>query len=226
MVCRYSRLTSLYEDGSNYGPLGPIPKPGTDIAAALSVVKRRSRRAQNWERANGLQIDLRGSDLRGTDLSGINLESADLRKASLEQANLEGANLRGALLEGARMWRVMLRSANLLEADLGWTHLQRAHLEKCHLTGAYIYRAHFEGAFLNEVIGLELTDLATVYGDSGTVLPLGMPRPPWWPPAFGDPPREQSPLDPDAWFGITEREDGTLQVGAVRVVITGTGSNE
>jgi Pentapeptide repeats (8 copies) len=104
----FSTDESLYEDGSNYGPLGPIPKPGTDIAAALSVVKRRSRRAQTWERANGLQIDLRGSDLRGTDLSGINLESADLRKASLEQANLEGANLRGALLEGARMWRVML----------------------------------------------------------------------------------------------------------------------
>jgi hypothetical protein len=218
---------NLYKDGSDFGPLGSIPKPATDIAAALSVVKRRSRRARNWERANGLLIDLRGSDLRGTDLSAIDLEGADLRKASFEQANLDGANLRGAVLEGARMWRVTLRGADLTGADMGWTHLQRANLEGCRMTGAHIYRAHLEGAFLNKVVGLEPPNIATIYADAGTGLPLLMPRPPWWPTAFGADPRPQLPIDPDAWFGITEIESngGTyLQVGDFRV--TGSRSGE
>jgi hypothetical protein len=218
---------SLYKDGSQYGPLGQIPKPATDIAAALSVVKRRSRQAQHWERARGLVIDLRGSDLRGTDLSGISLERADLRKANFEQANLDGANLRGALLEGARMWRVTLRRADLSGADLGWAHLQRGHMERCLLAGAHVYRAHLEGAFLGDVVGLEPANLATVYADAGTFLPPDVSRPPWWPAAFGEPEGPRSPVDPDAWFGITEVEsngESYLQIGDIRV--TGTRSEE
>jgi uncharacterized protein YjbI with pentapeptide repeats len=141
----------------------------TDIAAILTVIKRRSQRDRGREKERGWRFDLHGTylwgasldkvDLQGADLSGARLEIAELQDAHLEGANLfgahlEGANLRGAHLEGAELDEAHLEGAGLVNA-----HLDRATLGCAVLAGAFLRGAHLEGAVLSEA-NLEKANLA------------------------------------------------------------------
>ena len=148
------------ETPASSGP--PKPKPSTDIQAALTVLGRRQRRADEPP------LDLRSTDLRGADLeradlrsaklSRARLEGADLRESRLEKADLRRANLSVALLsqarlEGADLKEAKLNVASLKEArlegaDLRWAHLEEAILTDAYLRGAKLKGAHLEGAFL------------------------------------------------------------------------------
>jgi Pentapeptide repeats (8 copies) len=66
-------------------------EPSTDIAAVLTVIKRRDPANRLREKERGWLLDLRDTDLRGADL---------------QETHLEGADLRGAHLEGAFLWGV------------------------------------------------------------------------------------------------------------------------
>jgi uncharacterized protein YjbI with pentapeptide repeats len=150
----------------------------TDIAAVLTVIKRRNEQSRELESTNGWRFDLsqavlkrahfRDAHLEGADLRDAHLEGTDLRDAHLEgatlvRAHLEGADLRGAHLEGADLMgahlknayldRAHLEGANLMHADLEkarlrWAHLERADLIHTHLEGAILMHAHLEGASL------------------------------------------------------------------------------
>jgi uncharacterized protein YjbI with pentapeptide repeats len=108
--------------------------PATDIAAVLTVIKRRSE-------------DRR--ELEGT----LDFNQAVLRQAVLHQAHLEGANLIGADLEGAvllhtNLKRTSLMNAHLEGATLSWSDLDGANLSGAHLEGAFLHGAQLEGALL------------------------------------------------------------------------------
>ena len=131
-------------------------EPATDIAAVLTVLKRRSEQSRKREEANDWHLDLRGAVLNRTALFGAHLEGANL-----SAAHLVGATLRGAHLEGAILMAAHLEGAILRGAHLEGTNLMDAHLEATNLLSAYQFRQ--------------------ANGDVETKLPEGVPRPAHWP---------------------------------------------
>jgi hypothetical protein len=151
----------------------------TDIAAVLTVLRRRPDAGRAREKEQGWIPDLRGIDLRDTDLqstvlAGMNLAGAHLEGANLFWAHLEDANLTGAHLEGAD-----LTGAHLGGVSLFGAHLEGAKLRDAYLTGAILLEAHLEGAVLLEA-HLEGVDLRGTYGDARTLLSDGVTRPARW----------------------------------------------
>jgi Pentapeptide repeats (8 copies)/Protein of unknown function (DUF2934) len=150
-----------------------LEEPATDIAAVLTVIKRRSEQGREREGANGWQFDLRGEILKRYDLTDAHLEGANLT-----DAHLVGAYLRGAHLEGASLFDAHLERAGLFGA-----HLEGAYLRGAHLEGAYLDGAHLEGVDLRHARGLWEARLRFTIGDCATKLPKGMTRPRHWPSA-------------------------------------------
>ena len=185
--------------------------PATNIAAVLTVIRRRSERSRKREGANAWHLDLSGAILKQANLEGVALDGANLRGAHLERAilagahleranlvsahlegarladaHLEGANrvsarLNGANLAGAHLEGVPLASAHLERAILAGAHLERAYLVNARLKGANLDSAHLEGANLSRTDGLTGTQLRHAHGDAATKVPLGL-RPAHWPP--------------------------------------------
>jgi uncharacterized protein YjbI with pentapeptide repeats len=153
------------------------PPPATDVAAALTVINRRSADNRAREVKDGRCLDLQQAVLprailfRGTSGSPdfseayleraqlrAHLENADLRKAHLEHAELcfarlEGANLFAAHLEDANLFAAHLEDANLFAAHLERANLDGAFFEGANLVwaelkGAYFGSAHLKGAYL------------------------------------------------------------------------------
>jgi pentapeptide repeat protein len=133
----------------------------TDIAAALTVLKRRSEWGRELERGNRW---------------ALNLRSAVLKHAGLSEAHLEFADLTGARLE-----RADLMLAHLEWADLNYAHLEGAFLAGAYFEGAALNGAHLEGADLSDAVGLLEAQLHSAYGDAETKFPEGMARPAHWP---------------------------------------------
>jgi hypothetical protein len=150
--------------------------PAADIAAVLSVIKRRTvlrtrlqrtgfrfmRHIDPYQWLRQWRLDFTAAVLRRADFRGAQLEYAILQDAHLEDANFQFAHLKGALLQGA-------------------------HLEDADFRFAYL-----DGADLSDATGLATELLAFAYGDAETVLPYGVSRPPGWPALAtspGSPPR-------------------------------------
>jgi uncharacterized protein YjbI with pentapeptide repeats len=89
--------------------------PSADIAAVLTVIKRRSEAARKRERdpENNWRLDLRGVVLKVANLSHADLSHADLIRANLSHANLFDANLSGADLSRADLSGAQLFGAKL-----------------------------------------------------------------------------------------------------------------
>jgi uncharacterized protein YjbI with pentapeptide repeats len=138
----------------------------TDIAAILTVIKRRSDENRQREEDKGWRFDLSYAYLRRAGLGNAHFEGAYLWRAHLERAylfraHLEGADLDGAYLERAFLWEAHLEGATLREANLEGADLKGAHLEGtdiphreganlggAHLKGASLFEAHLKGAYL------------------------------------------------------------------------------
>jgi hypothetical protein len=169
--------------------LGETP---TDVAAVLTIIKRRSSENRQRERDNRWLFDLSGTYLRQAFLGEVWLQGANLLRAHLEGANLMGAHLEGAFLseahlEGALLVGVHLEGAYLFNAHLENASLWGAHLEGASLRGAHLkdtslLEAHVEGAILTEAAGLTDDQLLEAFGDGNTELPEGIARPKSWPP--------------------------------------------
>jgi uncharacterized protein YjbI with pentapeptide repeats len=143
--------------------------PATDIAAVLTVIKRRSKQSRKREASNDWRLDLSGAVLKqanlagadlaranvgdahldGADLSYAHLDGANLSYADLERANVGDAHLDGADLLGAHLERANLRDAHLDGADLSYAHLERADLSYAQLERANLRDAHLDGADLS-----------------------------------------------------------------------------
>ena len=152
-------------------------RPVTDIAAVITVIKRRTEHNRQLEERDKKVLDFRNSILTGADLAGAHLEGAVFRESHLEgsflnSAHLEGANFRGAYLQGATLWVA---------------HLQCTDLRGAHLEDATFYGAHLEGADLSRADGLSYGQISRSIGDARTKLPKGVSRPAHWPaPEAGD----------------------------------------
>jgi Protein of unknown function (DUF2934)/Pentapeptide repeats (8 copies) len=153
-----------------------LGEPAADIAAVLTVIKRRSEQSREREGANDWRFDLSGAILKR-----CNLRRAHLEGANLNAAHLEGASLTIAHLEGARLWDTHLEGAYLTSAHLKGAQLIRAHLDRANLSAANFERAHLRGADLRGATGLSEAQLRVAYGDDTTKLPEGMHWSTFWP---------------------------------------------
>jgi hypothetical protein len=179
--------------------------PAADVAAVLTVIKRRSADRRELESA----LDFRGAVLRhanlgwrgsiyeealvirrdspfdarvylGADHGRAHFEAADLSWTHLEaadliEAHLEGANLQHAHLQDANLWRAHLRDAYLSSA-----HLNGAIVTDTRLDGAILTEAHLEGTDLSMAKGLTQEQIHLALGDAETRLPEGLRRPAHW----------------------------------------------
>jgi uncharacterized protein YjbI with pentapeptide repeats len=130
-----------------------------DIAAVLTVVRRRSERGRKREIANDWHLDLTDAILKRATLCGWHLERFYLDGAHLEHADLRKAHLEGANLFGARLERASLVEANLEGAKLYGAHLEGARLNASNLKRADFQFAHLEGADLRHGLQSKQTDL-------------------------------------------------------------------
>jgi hypothetical protein len=154
--------------------------PATDIAAVLTVIKRRSDGSRERERANHWHFDFSQAVLKQAHLSGAHLEQAHLSGAHLEGVNLSGAHLQGADLSRAHLQEAYLGYADLEGAHLSGAHLQGANLLDAHLEGTHLWGTHLEGVNLSAA-HLEGANLRKAHGDAATRLPAQVDRPAHWP---------------------------------------------
>jgi uncharacterized protein YjbI with pentapeptide repeats len=174
-------------------------RPPTDLAAILTIIRRRSDQNREREKAQGWYFDLQGADLRDSELTSVNLEGARLDGVHLSGSVLWNANLEGAILTGSHLEAANLGDANLTGANLAGAHLEGAYLSGTKLIGANFRGAHLEGAYLSGAgfEGADLTnaDLRGAYldgavlteeqlvvseGDARTRLPAGLTPPSVW----------------------------------------------
>ncbi|GAA4105345.1 pentapeptide repeat-containing protein [Actinomadura miaoliensis] len=113
-------------------------EPDIDVAAALTVLVRRSTDPEGTP-----PLDLHNTRLSGANLSDANLKGVNLTGADLSNAKLTGTKLRDANLDGAK-----LTGADLSDADLTGVDLARANLTRANLTGADLSDADLTGADL------------------------------------------------------------------------------
>jgi uncharacterized protein YjbI with pentapeptide repeats len=124
--------------------------PATDIAAVLTVIKRRSEGHRALETRDKKVLDFSQAVLRRADLLGVHLDGADLNAAHLEGAVLHGAHLEHAVLNEAHLEGAGLYQAHLEHAVLNGAHLEHAVLNEAHLEQAVLNEAHLERAYLGE----------------------------------------------------------------------------
>jgi hypothetical protein len=186
--------------------LEQLEQTPTDVAAVLTVIRRRSAKNRQREEYRGWQLDLRGTYFRRAELWGIHLERAILGDAHLEGARLSHAHLEGAHLSNAHLEGAFLNGAHLEGADLFRAHLEGAFLWRAHLEGAQLPGAHLEGAFLHEAhlkganlydAGLEGADLNEAHLEGANLGYAKGLKEDQLVGSFGDPKTELP------WFGVT-----------------------
>lgn len=167
-----SERTSTNTERSTHGATW-VPRPTTDVRAALTVLRRRPHRAERHriglERTNLGGADLSYAPLRHVDLHGAKLRLTWLVGAELDGANLNGAhltsylmdaNLEGAYLQEAQMQGAQLQRANLRGTQLRGAQLHNANLRDANLQNANLAAANLQGADLDGTL-LQGANLAT-----------------------------------------------------------------
>ena len=182
-----------------------VPTPATDVAAVLSVVRRRAQKSVEREHSQGWLFNFEGADLRGADWTDVHLEGANLSGVNLGRANLSGAHLKGAYLMDAYLHDACVSNAHLEGAYLMGAHLKGAYLNGAYLEAAALMEAHLEGADLTmarledamltrahlegaDLLGAHVTgvNLSEAHGSAETRLPNEVERPANWPQEQGD----------------------------------------
>lgn len=148
-------------------PADPLPgQLGEFLAATASMARSRPEElasldvAGHRERANAVLAAVSEQARSTAGRTGPDLRGADLAGKDLRREDLTGANLRGALLI----------AANLTGADLSYTDV----------TGADLRGAKLAGVDLATTLFLSQEQLDSARGDTSTMLPDRLTRPPHW----------------------------------------------
>ncbi|WP_346896407.1 pentapeptide repeat-containing protein [uncultured Roseibium sp.] len=194
-------------------------------------------RGANLQEADLQEANLQGADLLGADLQGADLQEAKLQEANLLRADLQGADLRGADLQGAD-----LRGANLQEAKLQEADLRRADLQGADLQGANLQEANLQEADIRSLksalptknagkadftlaLGVTQSQLDTMIGDTGVLLPDHLKHPEHWPEWYEeDGNDEEVAPDPAGPFVFLSYEHQDREhIATIRKSLTGAG---
>lgn len=109
---------------------------------------------EGGERADLINVDLRGVNLSYTNLSGADLRNAnlggvDLTYIDLSNADLWNTNLSYTELKGSNLWNINLSESDLNNADLSYTNLRGANLSYTNLSYTDLRGADLRYANLN-----------------------------------------------------------------------------
>jgi hypothetical protein len=138
------RLAAYYEHPRHV--LSEQPREhelSTDVAAALTVIGRRSKKNRDREKIEGWSLDFSKADLREVRLHELHLEGA-----KFFETHLEGAQLWKAHLQKANFWGDHLESATFTDANLENADFSQAYLKGTTFYRAYLKRAQFIAAHL------------------------------------------------------------------------------
>lgn len=119
--------------------------------------------------------NLRDANLTGADLTGAVLTLTNLRRANLGGANLTSAFLTEANLRDVNFTRTILHGADLLGANLMGANVRTVYSaldKKDHTTAEY--------TDLSRTLELKQSQLDSMIGDSGTIVPDHLTRPDHW----------------------------------------------
>ncbi|MCF6305426.1 MAG: pentapeptide repeat-containing protein [Rhodobacteraceae bacterium] len=145
----------------------------------------------NLARINFEGADMRNANLQSVNLQGANLEKAILRGANLSLASLENANLYWANLEFANLKGANFMNANLQLSDMREASFKNTILTQAKLSNTSVQSYHYskeennskptQYTDLSGVVGLEQSQLESMNGDTGVILPKGLIHPDPWP---------------------------------------------
>jgi uncharacterized protein YjbI with pentapeptide repeats len=164
--------------------LRSIPEPRVDVQAALTVIGRRPHHRREYERRQGLFIDLSGANLQNANLIGGNFNDAMFSKAQMQKARLHKSHLRGADLSEAQLQRAFFDGADLKDVDAWAADFSGASMDDVVLRGAKFFaagleavslsRAHLEGAVFDG-ISLQGARLGGAHVDGTVFSHVSMP---------------------------------------------------
>ena len=129
-----------------------------DLAAALTVIGRRSR---SYEKGEQYRLDLSYLDLQQASLSNSHFEGADFSETYFENVRLENAHLE----------KTIFRGVTLRNAFFNRSHLQGANFSGAKLDKTSFFLTHLEGADFTGVLGLSEQVLENAHIDGSTKLP-------------------------------------------------------
>ena len=160
------RAEDFWADAAKQEEFG---EPATDIAAVLTVIKRRSEQSREREGANDWRFDLSGADFETMSTS----PDAHLERANLTVAHLEGADLRARIsrgptslarisrgptsvarisrgpTSGARISRGPTSATRISRGPTSWARISRGPTSPARISrGPTSTCAHLEGAYL------------------------------------------------------------------------------
>lgn len=140
------------------------------------------------DKADLREADFRSASLVGASLDEALMEDADLRGADLSRSSCDGADLSGARLQEADLSRAHFVGALLRRADLRIATLRKTALIDARLDEADCRTIFYETApdipvptDLSDTIGLTQSQLDSMHGDRGVILPEGLEYPDHWP---------------------------------------------
>ncbi|WP_153769219.1 toll/interleukin-1 receptor domain-containing protein [Labrenzia sp. CE80] len=144
------------------------------------------------------EADLQGANLKRAELKEVDMKQADLKRADLKEVDLKGARLKGAKLQWAELQEADLQEADLQGADLQGANLWGADLREADLKGAKLLNANLWRADIRSLQSARSTEktgrvdftsahnlmqsqINSMRGDTGVLLPDGLIHPEHWP---------------------------------------------
>lgn len=120
-----------------------------DVAAVVSVIRRRKVSSAEFEDPSNWSLDLAGCNLRRSNMAGAHLCHADFRRTCLEVSFLGGANIENGRLDRAKLREAFFILAKAINASFKYARLEGANFEKANLEGADFQGAHLERSVLH-----------------------------------------------------------------------------
>jgi hypothetical protein len=125
--------------------------PSDDTRAALGVLLRLRKTANDRTFLDLSRVDLSRGHLANTSLDHVDLSSADLSGADLTGVNIRGSNLRSAGLNAATLTGASLDRSDLSDADLRHANFAGASLIGTVMSGVRARAASFRGSDIASV---------------------------------------------------------------------------
>ncbi len=117
----------------------------------------------------------------GANFARSDMQSARLRRAVLSESDFSHSDLNGADFSNSKILDCQFEAANLTSTNFSGADLSGSNFARADLRQVVFVRADIRGADLRSAANLTLIQLEAAFGDSDTLLPEGLGRPPTWP---------------------------------------------
>jgi hypothetical protein len=164
-------------------------KAGEDIQAAIDVIARRDHTKIPEPRTVNSPVDLSQSDLSRLWMAGGHYEGGYFAESLLVRTDLNGAKLKYTN-DGADLSEAIFRDAQMQFSSVSGVKkaekatFENADLSNAQFSGSNLTRVSLKNAIVNDAdfsnAIVDVSEIASAHGNSGTKLPHGVERPKNW----------------------------------------------